>query len=409
MISRDERQKLGIQRWIDFKCRATLVWPPGTGKTIAALIAIKTFLSKNPKKKVVVIVPTEILKIQWMQELNKVGLIYDVSVEIINSAINKSEKIDLLIIDEVHRTPATTFFTVFDQRRPTLILGLSATFSRLDGRHELLKQYCPVCDIITVKEAIANKWLSPYREYKVMIDVDDIMIYNNLNLQFNDAFSFFNFNFNDAMTCMTNIIFRRTYGKKMGVDAKTVDAITFSWGRALKARKEFIVNHPKKLEIARQILSARPTSKAITFSATIKQAEKIGNGYLVNSSKTKKKNRVSIEEFSKLDVGVLHTVKSVDEGVDIPGLNLAVVLCNFSSNTQKSQRIGRINRFEDGKTGEVFTLVIKGTIEENWFNNSSIGRSFIEIGEEELDDVLLLGKSDNIVQEVKQTNLLFRF
>jgi superfamily II DNA or RNA helicase len=52
---------------------------------------------------------------------------------------------------------SNTFYTIFEKRTPGAVLGLSATFDRLDGKHTLLNSYCPVCDEITVKEAIDNK------------------------------------------------------------------------------------------------------------------------------------------------------------------------------------------------------------------------------------------------------------
>lgn len=340
-LDRTERQKLGVRKWIQSGCRGTLQWCTGVGKTRAAIMAIKGFLTKNSNKIIVVVVPTEYLKIQWITELNKYSLSGHVSVEIINSAIKLNSPIDFLILDECHRIPSNTFFAIFDKRSPKIVLGLSATFSRLDGRHELLKRYCPVCDLITVQEAIKNKWLSPYIEYKVMLEVDDLEIYKELNKEFYDTFSIFDFNFEEAMKCLTNIIYRRTYAKKMGIDNKTMDAIIFSWNRSLKGRKAFVMNHPKKIEITRKILSARKNCKAITFSATIAQAEKIGIGCVVHSGKTKKKNRMTLEEFSKLKTGVINTAKSLDEGADIKGLNLAIILCNTSSQTQKTQRVDK--------------------------------------------------------------------
>lgn len=156
-MTRDDRQKLGIQKWINKGCKGTLQWCTGSGKTRAAIIGIKVFLSKNIDKTIVVIVPTEYLKIQWMQELNKFGVLSKVHIEIINSAIKLDTQIDLLILDEAHRIASDTFYTIFHQRRPKLVLGLSATFSRLDGRHALLNQYCPIVDTLNVHEAIQNK------------------------------------------------------------------------------------------------------------------------------------------------------------------------------------------------------------------------------------------------------------
>ena len=432
-MTRDERQKLGIQKWINSGCRGTLEWCTGSGKTRAAIIGIKSFLSKNPNKKIVVIVPSDHLKSQWLIELNKFKLIPTVTVEIINSAIKVPSKIDLLILDEVHRIASNTFYEVFAQRKPSLVLGLSATFKRLDNKEELLNKFCPVIDVLPVKEALANKWLSQYVEYKVEITPDDLDVYRELNATFLNAFSYFNNDFALAMSCVVGVkrgqvvikaahFVRYEYATELCEFPKhhprfkdtvnqifrEVTAMAFTWSRTLQARKAYVMNHPTKIEIARKILKARPNSKAITFSATKKQADKIGNGFIVHSGKTKKKNAISIKEFAKLNTGVIHTAKSLDEGADIPGLNLGVILCNTSSQTQKTQRIGRVIRFEEGKEAEVFTLVLKGTMEENWFTTSMVDKSYIEISEEELDDVLNGNTSENIVREGKQMDLLFR-
>lgn len=408
-MTRSERQKLAVQKWISAGCRGTLSHPTGFGKTREALAAIKLFLSKNKGKTILIVVPTEYLKLQWMQELGKNNLFHEVTVEIINSAVKKHEKVDFLVIDEVHRVPADTFFTVFKERDPSIVLGLSATFNRLDGKHELLRRYCPVCDVITINEAVNNKWLSSYREYKVVIEPEDIADYRYYNQQFNETFSFFNYDFQLAMKCLTNIIYRRTYGKSMGMKPAEVDAIVFTWNRMLVARKQYVMNHPKKIEITRKILDARPNKKAITFSATIKQAEAVGRGYLIHSGKTKKKNRITFEEFNRMPTGVINTAKSLNEGADLKGLSLAIILCNTSSQVEKTQRIGRVIRFEEGKEAEIFTLVIAGTNEEAWFNTSSAGKNYIEITELELEEVLAGREIEATEREAVESDLLFRF
>jgi len=409
VLDRTERQKLGVRKWINSGCRGTLCWSTGVGKTRAAIMAIKVFLAKNSGKVIVVVVPTEYLKTQWIIELSKNQLIGRVSVEIVNSAIRLSSKVDFLILDECHRIPSDTFYAVFDHRNPSMVLGLSATFNRLDGRQELLNKFCPVCDTINIQEAIRNKWLSPYVEYKVLIEPDDINEYREANRQFQESFSIFNSDFQLAMNCLTNIITRRTYGKKMGMSASDLDAVVFTWNRALKARKSYVMNHPKKVEIARRIIAARPGKKIITFSSTIAQSEKIGEGFIINSGKTKKKNRITFEEFNQMQYGVIHTARSLDEGADIKGLSVAIILSNTSSATQKTQRVGRVIRYDEGKEAEIFTLVIKGTMEEGWYQTSTAGKNYIEISESELDEVLLGKESENLVQEAKEVDQLFRF
>ena len=100
-VDRNERQNLGIKKWISVGCKGTLMYATGVGKTKTAIKAIKIFLTKNKNKEVVVIVPTEYLKIQWLQELSKNDLYNEVSVEIIHSAIKIQSKIDLIILDKI--------------------------------------------------------------------------------------------------------------------------------------------------------------------------------------------------------------------------------------------------------------------------------------------------------------------
>ena len=407
-MTRDERQKIGILNWVKAQCRGTLVWATGVGKTLTGIKAIKLYLTKNKDKNIVVIVPTENLKIQWLQSLSKNGLYHEVKVEIINSAIKRDDLINLAILDECHRYASDEFYQFFDKRNPERILGLSATFDRLDNKQELLLKYCPPVDYISVQEAIENKWLSPYKEYKVLLEVDDLDEYKRHNADFINAFSFFEFNFELAMACVTNVRYRRAYAKKMKIPHTEVDGITFTWLRALKARKSFVMEHPKKIEITRKILCARQNKKSLTFSPTIKMAEKIGIGSVIHSKNTKKKNSILLDDFKKVNVGNANTAKSLDEGTDIPGLNLAVILSNSSSKTQKTQRLGRIIRYEEGKEAELFTLVIKGTMEENWYGTSSAGKNYIEISEEELEKVLNYNPIDEYVKQAVASDTLFR-
>ncbi len=426
MSNRDERQLLGVEKWIKAGCKATLQWCTGVGKTRAGFIAIDRFLAKNPGKHIVIIVPSEYLKGQWVKQLTDRGLVFNIEVKIINSAVKEKFFCDFLILDEVHMYAAESFYKIFEVCRPIMILGLTATFERLDGKQELLAKYCPICDIITVKEATENGWLSPYKEYKIMIDVD-LTEYNTVHLSFMDHFAFFDYDFETAMACMAGIIQNgrviKTSKQCIAAYAKFIQpdprfeketkaetaAHAFAWGRALKARKEFVKNHPRKIELAELILDHRKNCKAITFNSTIAQCEKFKTGMVVHSGKTKKKNKITMEEFCDLPYGVVHTSKVLNAGADIPGLNLAIILSNSSSPTERIQRIGRIIRKEEGKQAEVFSLVLRNTMEENWFKKSSVGLSHIELNENELINILT-GQpiyKQEIVQEAQQ--FLFTF
>lgn len=61
----------------------------------------------------------------------------------------------------------------------------------------------------------------------MLIDVDDIYEYQILNQQFNEYFSYFNWNFAAAMKASTNAIYRNQLAKAFGIPAKQFAAVCF--------------------------------------------------------------------------------------------------------------------------------------------------------------------------------------
>lgn len=311
---------------------------------------------------------------------------------------------------------ATTFSEIFKVCKYKVVLGLTATIERLDGKHELILNYCPIVDIITTEEAINNGWLSPFKEYKILLKVDDLDVYLEWNKKFYEHFAFFNYDFKLAMDCVTeykvrnnlvNLLYTGKDPVQKSTMSKMVHAHAFGFIKALKSRKEFIYNHPKKIEIANLILQHRQDRKAVTFSKSIKMAEKIKYGQVLHSKQSKKKNKMTAEEFELMDKGVLNTSKSINEGADISKLNLAILLGIDSSDTTKIQQRGRVIRWEKDKEAELFTLVIEGTVEEEWFRKSNKGVSFITLDEFQLKN-LLEGK-EVIFKKNKETTMSFQF
>lgn len=415
-LSRTERQEQGVQRWVDNKLCGTLNWATGVGKTRGGLMAISRFLKKNPTKSVIIVVPSEPIQRQWNQELIDWNLFQQCSVKTMNDTSVNKYSCTLLVIDEIHKVGAPTLLNIFKNVQYTIILGLTATFERLDGKDEIISKKCPIVDTISVEEAIENKWLADYREYEVLIEPEDIDVYKEVNKEFYEHFSYFNYDFNLAMKCATDWKRRSELAKErcredQSEDFKTVNkqilvhAMGFS--RTLQARKKYIYNHPKKIELTNLILENRQDKKCITFSATVAMAEKIKYGAVYSGKDSVKKGRMNLQEFVQQDGGVLNTVMKLNEGFNCPDINVSVILGFNSSSTTKKQRVGRVIRQKEGKVAEVFTLVLKGTVEEEWFRKSTSTGRYIPISEENLIDVLE-GRPFN-PKKKKQTKMMFRF
>jgi superfamily II DNA or RNA helicase len=221
----------------------------------------------------------------------------------------------------------------------------------------------------------------------------DLSQYHQLNKTFMSHFAFFDFDFSLAMSLLTNIFKQQQFAKSRNVPLKDVKANVYNFMRVVQARKAFIANHPYKLEIAKKIIEARKDKKIITFNSSIKQCESYETGYVVHSGNTKKKNRMTLEEFAKCDKAIIHSAAQLKEGLDVPGLEVAIVTGFNSSQIEKKQMNGRVIRYEPGKQAEIFTLVLKGTVEEKWFQKSTEEMNYIELTEE---DIISLGLFESI-------------
>lgn len=190
--TRDERQEEARIKWIKNKCKGCWVFPTGTGKTYAAIKAVKSVLSKYNSLRFLVIVPTDNLKVQWEQYIDNNGLSLNGQVAIVNTAVKNHYDTDILIIDEAHRVNSLMFRNIFETIHYKYILGLTATYERLDELHkEVMEKYCPIIDTISIEEALENNWISKYKEYQVLIEVDDIDTYLKYNKDFQEHFEFF--------------------------------------------------------------------------------------------------------------------------------------------------------------------------------------------------------------------------
>lgn len=417
-VSRDERQEEARIKWFKNKCKGTFEFATGFGKTWTAIKCIKSIIERYQDFRVLVVVPTDNLKNQWIQQLDNNQLTFNTDVQIVNTVIKREWKANILIVDEAHRYASETFHEIFNKVKYRYILGLTATFERLDGKHEILQKYCPIIDRVTTEEALVNGWLSEFKEYQVLIDVDDIDKYKEYNREFTEHFEFFNFDFGLAMSMVGKDGYKNRAKLRddmcIGVSSeerksmfKTITYHATGFARVMKARKEFIQNHPKKIEIARKIIGARPNAKIITFSSNVKMAEAIGVGIVYTGKESKKKGRINLDDFGLWDSGVINSCKKLDEGADIRGISVAIILGLDSSETKSVQRRGRAIRKEGDKLAEIFNIVIDQTVETKWFSNSHKNSPFITVDEEGLDAVLAGEEPKPYVKRIK--DFTFRY
>ncbi len=330
----------------------------GGGKTFFALMCVIKFLEKYPAGQILIIVPTIALQDQWSVEINAVLGIGDEEIShfpdkkarpkafnilVINTARNIdkslfSKKPSFLIVDECHKagsnenSKALTFESCAE-------LGLSATPKRENDSG--------------FDDLVQPKLGSIIYEYSYSEAFRDGVISN----------------FN-----MTNIRTHLTNDEEQGVSAlkkriaielsqKNIDYDRVEMLQIKKAR--IIKGSVNRLPVCLKIIMGLKIKKAIVFCESIKHADYINN-YLL------KKNRFStvyhtgvsrvvrqsnLMMFKQGMSKVLVTCTALDEGLNVPDIDVAIIVSQTMSNRQRIQRLGRALR--KGKDlAEIYTLYI---------------------------------------------------
>ena len=80
--------------------------------------------------------------------------------------------VDLVIIDEAHKTIFDKFFEYFGEK--TVVIGATATPIRVGNQPSLDKTYQDLVDVASVKELVDMEFLSPARSYAVPVDLSEV-------------------------------------------------------------------------------------------------------------------------------------------------------------------------------------------------------------------------------------------
>lgn len=153
---------------------------PGFGKTILALA-----LAAKLGQKTLVVCTTTVIRDMWVKEVRKW---FDIEPGIIGSGkfdhespitigniqtlakhgLKLADQFGLIIVDEMHHTPADTFSKVLFESKARYKIGLSGTLVRKDGLHSLFKDFF---GFTIYKPAVANTIPPTIHLYDVPIEV----------------------------------------------------------------------------------------------------------------------------------------------------------------------------------------------------------------------------------------------
>ena len=136
---------------------------------------------------------------------------------------------------------------------------------------------------------------------------------------------------------------------------------------AYRRHRQIVLGTTAKIRVLEEILKAHPRDRVLIFTNDNESVHEISKNFLVSAitHRTRTKERKMIlDAFNKGDYLALVASKVLNEGVNIPEANVAVVLSGSGTIREHVQRLGRILRRRKGKEAVLYGVVSKDTVED---------------------------------------------
>ncbi|WP_324758513.1 DEAD/DEAH box helicase family protein [Haloarcula sp. GH36] len=363
-------QRTALDAWRDAGDRGCLELPTGSGKTvvgIAAAVALGT--------PTLVVVPTIDLLDQWERELDRefdvsIGRLgggeqrlEPVTVATYDSAYLRADEIGdqfgLVVFDEVHHLGGEGYRDIARLLAAPARLGLTATFERPDGAHEVIEDLVgPVVHRIGVDD-LAGEHLADYdiKRIEVSLTPAERERYEAAQSTFTDYLAQSNIR-------MTSGSDYQELVKRSGTDPRAREALL-----AKQRAREVMMNAQRKVDRLGTLLDRHREDRIIVFTAYTDLVYRLSERFLlpaITHETSAGERREILDRFREGDYSRVVTANVLDEGVDVPDANVAVVLSGSGSEREFTQRLGRILRpTDDGSRALLYELVTEETAEEN--------------------------------------------
>ncbi|GAB3028086.1 DEAD/DEAH box helicase family protein [Natronobiforma cellulositropha] len=342
--------------------------PTGSGKTVIALETIVALATPT-----LVVVPTIDLLEQWERELERefdcpVGRfgggeqrLEAITVSTYDSAYLKADAVGdrfgLVIFDEVHHLGGEGYRDIARLLAAPARLGLTATFERPDDAHEVISALVgPVCHRLSADD-LAGEHLAPYdlKRLAVTLTADERDAYERHQSIFTDYLARSNITFRSGSDYQELV-------KRSGNDPAAREALL-----AKQRARELMMGSTSKLEALADVLEDHADDRIIVFTAFNDLAYSVAERFLLPAitHQTGAAERSEIlERFRDGTYSRVVTSNVLDEGVDVPDANVAVVLSGSGSEREFTQRLGRILRPKaDGSSAILYEVVATDTVE----------------------------------------------
>jgi superfamily II DNA or RNA helicase len=357
-------QREALDAWAARRSRGVVVLPTGSGKTFVATLAIAA-----RQRSALVVVPTLDLLNQWYDALSAafgvpVGLIgggyhevHGLTVTTYDSAHIHMDRLGnrfgLVIFDECHHLPSPSYALAARMCLAPFRLGLTATPERTDGRG-----YDDLIGPILFRKDItelSGEYLASYEVIRLEVPLSEAE-----RAAYEAARALY-------------IAFLRSHGIRMpdGWGQFVMLSSQSDAGRrafeGYRRQRTLALCAPGKIDVLARLLHAHRGDRTIVFTEDNATVYQISRQFLLPAitHQTKIKERSAIlEGFNNGTFTAVVTSKVLNEGVNVPEANVAIVLSGSGSVREHVQRLGRILRRGEDKKAVLYELIAAGTSEE---------------------------------------------
>jgi superfamily II DNA or RNA helicase len=349
--------------------RGVLELPTGSGKTVIGIAAMEQLGTPA-----LVVVPTIDLLEQWRRELGRefdvpVGQlgggeqrVEDVTVSTYDSAYLRADdlgdRFGLVVFDEVHHLGGEGYRDIARLLAAPARMGLTATFERPDGAHEIVADLLgPLVHRVGVDD-LAGEHLADYdiKRIEVSLTPEERETYERHQETFTDYLATSGVQLHSGSDYQELV-------KRSGNDPRAREALL-----AKQRAREVMMNAERKVDRLAALLDRHRGDRVIVFTAHTDLVYRLSERFLIPAITHETpagERRTILDRFRAGEYSRVVTANVLDEGVDVPDANVAVVLSGSGSEREFTQRLGRVLRpKDDGGRALLYELVTEETAEE---------------------------------------------
>jgi len=362
-------QREALRRWLANGGRGVVVLPTGAGKTVVAFMALEQVPVRT-----LVVVPTIDLLRQWREGLvTRAGIPTDhvgvvgggertpkaVTIMTYDSAAMPRRSLaqyGLLIVDEVHHLPAPTYRAIADKAAAPWRLGLSATPERTDGAHVDLAELIGAVVYRRLPADLARSGhIAEYGEKRIFVDLspDERYRYDALMAEWKWYLA----------TRRSRLMGGNFFEQLIRQSARDPAA-----RRALQAHHQarmIALNAEGKLARVEELLRSHAGEQVLVFSEYNAMVGTLSHrlGLPAITYRTDPdERRLLLDRFRAGRYSKLVSGRVLNEGVDVPNANVAIVVSGSAATREYIQRLGRVLR-PKRRRAMLYEIISRRTIE----------------------------------------------